>query len=106
LRRRIPHPLVIGSDEMYGEYFDVPEPDTLVFITSFTGGEVVRSGMTWQRGYGRIFYFSAGHETHPVYHQPTVQRVLANAVQWVHQPLPRPPLDSCIESPHGWFDEA
>lgn len=103
----IPHPLVIATDEMYGEYFDVPEPDTLVFITSFTGGEVVRSGMTWQRGHGRIFYFSAGHETHPVYHQPAVQRVLANGVQWVQRTAqPGPRLDSCIESPHGWFATA
>ena len=100
----IAHPIIIESDEMYGEYFDVPEPETLVFISSFAGGEVVRSGMTWTRGNGRIFYFSPGHETHPIYHQPMMQRVIANAVQWVRQSDRPRPLDSCIESPIGWYE--
>ena len=28
---------------MYGETFDIPAPDELIFISSFTGGEVFRS---------------------------------------------------------------
>ena len=68
---------------MYGEFFDVPPPEELVFISSFGGGEVFRSGCCWTRGRGRIFYFSPGHETNPVYHQPEVRRVIANAVRWV-----------------------
>lgn len=78
----VPACFVIPEQEMYGEFFDVPPPDELVFISSFSGGEVFRSGCCWARGRGRIFYFSPGHETHPVYHQPEVQRVLANAVRW------------------------
>jgi hypothetical protein len=79
----VPECFVIPEQEMYGEFFDVPPPDELVFISSFTGGEVFRSGCCWTRGRGRIFYFSPGHETNPVYHQPEVQRVLVDAVRWV-----------------------
>jgi trehalose utilization protein len=69
-------------EEMYGEVFDVPAPDELVFVSWFTGGEVFRSGSCYTRGRGRIFYFRPGHETHPTYHHPDVRRVIANAVAW------------------------
>src|SRR5216683_2933228 len=55
-------------EEMYGERFDIPEPDKLIFISWFEGGEVFRSGCCWDRGNGRIFYFRPGHETYPTYH--------------------------------------
>ena len=84
------HPILAGIDdhfvlereEMYGEYFDVPEPQETILISSFTGGEVFRSGMTWTRGAGRIFYFRPGHETFPTYHDPNVLRVIENGVRW------------------------
>lgn len=79
-------PLVIEKQEMYGELFDIPEPDDLIFISSFAGGEVFRSGVTFTRGRGRIFYFSPGDQEYPVYHHPQVRRVLANGVGWVAQP--------------------
>ena len=72
----------IPAEEMYGEPFGIPEPDQLIFISWFTGGEVFRSGATWQRGNGRIFYFRPGHETYPTYHHPQVQLVITNAVRW------------------------
>jgi trehalose utilization protein len=78
----IPHPIVIGEQEMYGEYFDIPTPDELVFVSTFSGGEVFRSGCCWRRGRGKVFYFSPGDQDYPVYHHPDIQRVLANAVQW------------------------
>lgn len=78
----VDQPIVIAEQEMYGEPFDIPEPDELVFISSFSGGEVFRSGVTFRRGRGRIFYFSPGDEAYPVYHHPQVLRVLANAVRW------------------------
>ena len=71
---------------MYGEFFDIPTPDDLVFISSFTGGEVFRSGVTFTRGRGKIFYFSPGDQEYPVYHHPQIRRVLANGVRWVAQP--------------------
>ena len=78
----VPQPIVIPHQEMYGEYFDIPPPDELVFISSFAGGEVFRSGCCYRRGAGRVMYFSPGDQEFPVYHQPEVQRVIANAVAW------------------------
>ena len=72
----------LPQTEMYGEVFDIPDPDDLIFISWFEGGEVFRSGCTWHRGRGRIFYFRPGHETYPIYHNPEVQQVLKNAVRW------------------------
>jgi trehalose utilization protein len=78
--------LVIDEEEMYGEFFDIPAPDALVFVSWFTGGEVFRSGCCFNRGRGRIFYFRPGHETHPTYFQPGVQHVIGNAVAWAAGP--------------------
>jgi len=80
---------VIPKTEMYGEPFDIPQPDELVFISWFQGGEVFRSGCCFRRGRGRVFYFRPGHETLPIYHQAEVQRVLTNAVKWA-APVPGP----------------
>jgi len=68
--------------EMYGERFDIPEPNQLVFISWFQGGEVFRSGCCFERGNGRIFYFRPGHETYPIFYDKNVQKVIANAVRW------------------------
>ena len=73
----------IPVSEMYGERFDIPTPDKLIFISWFEGGEVFRSGCCWERGHGRIFYFSPGHETYPIFYNRDVQRVIVNAVRWV-----------------------
>jgi trehalose utilization protein len=76
----------IPNTEMYGEPFAVPEPMETVFVSWYEGGEVFRSGLTFQRGAGRIFYFSPGHETYPIYHHETVQQILRNAVNWAFNP--------------------
>jgi len=103
----VPHPMVIEPQEMYGEFFDIPTPDQLVFVSSFSGGEVFRSGCCFFRGSGRIFYFSPGHESFPVYHLPAVRRVLANAVLWACNVAPAAlVLPDCVESPTGWFAAA
>jgi trehalose utilization protein len=78
----IPNPIVIDEQEMYGETFDIPTPDQLVFISGFTGGEVFRSGATWHRGHGKIFFFSPGDQDYPVYFHKDVRRVIANGVEW------------------------
>jgi trehalose utilization protein len=86
------HPIADGLDEeyieldqteMYGEFFDVPPPDELIFISWFEGGEVFRSGAVWHRGKGKVFFWRPGHETFPLYHAPAVRRVLANGVKYV-----------------------
>ncbi|MFC4246187.1 ThuA domain-containing protein [Natribaculum luteum] len=84
------HPIADGvgeyvelpETEMYGEPFDVPEPDRLVFTSWFEGGEVFRSGCCYRRGSGRIFYFRPGHETYPIYEHEEIRRILDNAVEW------------------------
>jgi len=84
------HPIVEGLGayfeiphcEMYGEFFDIPQPDELVFISWYQGGEVFRSGCCFQRGRGKIFYFQPGHETLPIYHQKEVLLVIGNAARW------------------------
>ena len=78
----VPQPIVVPHQEMYGEFFDIPPPDELVFVSSFEGGEVFRGGCCYFRGAGRVFYFGPGDQEYPVYHQPEIQRVIANAVAW------------------------
>lgn len=84
------HPIAEGvaecfalpKEEMYGEYFDIPKPDDVVFLGWFASGEVFRSGCTWTRGRGKIFYFQPGHEEYPIYYDANVQQVIKNAVRW------------------------
>jgi trehalose utilization protein len=84
------HPIAEGlgqyieleKEEMYGEHFDIPTPDELIFISWFEGGEVFRSGCTYKRGKGKIFYFRPGHETYKTYYNPEIQRVIKNGVNW------------------------
>ena len=93
------HPIVAGLDEkimipheeMYGEHFDIPQPDEQVFISWFEGGEVFRSGCCWHRGKGKVFYFRPGHEAFPIYYQPEIQQVIVNAVKWA-TPIDFPPV--------------
>lgn len=84
------HPIAQGvgeyielpAEEMYGEHFDIPAPDELIFVSWFSGGEVFRSGCTFTRGSGKIFYFRPGHETYPTYFHDGIRQVIANAARW------------------------
>lgn len=99
----VPNPLIIEGQEMYGEYFDIPAPEELIFISSFSGGEVFRSGVTFTRGLGKVFYFSPGDQEYPVYHHPDVHRVLANGVRWAMPTLPATTIDAPMRE-RGWFE--
>jgi trehalose utilization protein len=77
----------LPMDEMYGEPFSIPQPDELVFVTWFQGGEVMRSGCCWRRGYGKVFYFQPGHESYPIYYDENVRTVIRNAVRWAYNPI-------------------
>ena len=98
------HPITQGigeyielpNAEMYGERFDIPDPDKVIFISWFEGGEVFRSGCTWQRGHGRIFYFRPGHETYPIFYDDNVMKVITNAVRWAKPRIMKE--DSCPNS--------
>jgi trehalose utilization protein len=111
------HPIVQGikgtyfeieHEEMYGEPFGIPAPDEQILISWFTGGEVFRSGVTYRRGNGKVFYFRPGHETYPTYHNPNVQLILRNAVHWAKPegkyPLvcPNVPFDQAPEKVVPW----
>jgi len=86
------HPITQGigeyfelpNAEMYGERFDIPQDGKVIFISWFEGGEVFRSGVTFERGHGKIFYFRPGHETYPIYYNETVLKVIGNAVRWAN----------------------
>ncbi|MFC0561422.1 ThuA domain-containing protein [Halalkalibacter alkalisediminis] len=106
------HPIASGvgqyieleEEEMYGEFFDVPAPDQLVFISWFEGGEVFRSGCAYHRRQGKIFYFQPGHEIHPTYYNKEIIRVIANAVNWAASPFGATPTFGYTE-PHEGIGE-
>ena len=108
------HPITAGvpehfefeNEEMYGEPFGIPQPLDTVFVAWYEGGEVFRSGVTFKRGAGNIFYFSPGHETYPTYHNEIVGKILVNAVNWAYNPLekikdpnaaPNVPVEKALE---------
>jgi len=100
------HPIVQGlgayfeipHEEMYGEPFAIPAPDETLLVSWFEGGEVFRSGCTWKRGNGKIFYFRPGHETYPTYHQKEVLLVIRNGVRWA-RPEGSRWIDTCPNVP-------
>ncbi|MDD3695347.1 MAG: ThuA domain-containing protein [Lentisphaeria bacterium] len=78
----IPETFTIPHHEMYGEPFDIPKDGDLVFMSWYEGGNVFRSGVAFARDRGRLFYFSPGHETFPVFHDPVIIKIIANAIRW------------------------
>lgn len=100
----LPACIEIAHEEMYGEPFTIPEPMETVFISWFEGGEVFRSGVTFQRGAGRIFYFRPGHEAYPTYHDPRVLQVIRNATHWAYNPAA--PWTSIGDAPNVPPDKA
>ncbi len=86
IAKGVPQQFELPREEMYGEPFDIPEPDETLFLGWFSGGEVFRSGVTFRRGRGRIFYFQPGHEEYPVYHDENVQKIITNGVRWAYNP--------------------
>lgn len=78
----LPEVIEITQEEMYGEFFDIPKPDEVIFSGWFSSGHVFRSGCTFSRGYGKIFYFQPGHEEYPVYRISHIQQIIKNAVRF------------------------
>lgn len=94
---------VLPREEMYGEFFDIPEPESTFLISSFGGGEVFRSGCTWTRGGGKVVYFRPGHETFPSYHDANVLKVIENSVVYA-APNANAPEITFGNRKLGWFD--
>jgi trehalose utilization protein len=93
---------ILPHTEMYGEHFDIPEPEETILISSFAGGEVFRSGCVWKRGAGKVFYFRPGHETYPIFKDENVLRILTNAVRWGRSAGTL--KIECPNKPMGWFE--
>jgi trehalose utilization protein len=83
ISRGLPREFELPHTEMYAEPFHVPEPDEVVLEERWASGDWFRSGMVWQVGRGRVFYFRPGHETFAVYKEEPALRVLENAVRWL-----------------------
>ena len=79
----IPSKFEIAREEMYCEPFHVPEPDEVILEERWTTGEWFRSGMVWNIGKGKVFYFRPGHETFPTYQQVEPLKIVANAARWL-----------------------
>ena len=75
-------PFTIPRTAMYLEPFKVPQPEAVVLVSRFEGGETFRSGLTWTVGRGRVAYFRPGHDAFPVLFHPSVRKVIANAARW------------------------
>lgn len=101
----IPESIELCEEEMYGEYFDIPKPDDVVFMSWYRGGELFRSGCTWTRGYGKIFYFQPGHETSPSYNNPAILKIIHNAVHWAAPTVWRENMDcpNVLQSPESKY---
>lgn len=75
-------PFVIPQASMFAEPFMVPEPESIILVSTWETGETFRSGLTWSLGQGRVFYFRPGHDAFPVMFHPSVRQVIANACLW------------------------
>jgi trehalose utilization protein len=100
----LPDHFELEQEEMYGEPFGVPEPLETVFVSWFQGGEIFRSGLTYRRGAGNVFYFRPGHEAYPTYYDSNVQKVLTNAVRWANNPIER--IQGVHDAPNIVVEEA
>lgn len=101
------HPIAAGLpehfdlpyEEMYGEPFMIAGDAKVIFISWFEGGEVFRSGFTFQRGNGRLFYFRPGHEAFPTFYDQNVVKVLGNAIRWLKPSVSMPYPQTQVPDP-------
>jgi trehalose utilization protein len=106
IAKGIPEYFELEHEEMYGEHFDIPAPDELIFLGWFSGGEVFRAGCTFKRGYGKVFYFQPGHEEYPTYYNAYVQKIINNAIHWAAPDSRRMVIDAKrAEAPEAKFQK-
>jgi len=79
----VPKTFTIPNTEMYDEPFHVPDPDEVVFEERWPTGEWFRSGMVWNIGKGKVFYYRPGHETYKVFFEEHPLKIIENAVRWL-----------------------
>ncbi len=95
----VPETFTLPHSEMYGERFEIPDDGKIIFLSWFEGGNVFRSGVTFVRDNGKIFYFSPGHETYPIYHDENIVKVIGNAIRWAAPIQIIPPRQTKIPVP-------
>lgn len=96
IAKDVPETFVLPNTEMYGEPFGIPQDGHIVFMSWYEGGNLFRSGVEFRRGAGKIFYFSPGHETFPIYNDENVIKVLKNAVRYLAPEFP-PQKTNCYD---------
>ena len=92
------HPIAAGvaetftveNGERYGDPYIVPAGFTCVFegLSSLKDGKTDNAKMVfaWENvnnSKSRFVYFQLGHETNPIYFDPNIRKILANATEWV-----------------------
>jgi trehalose utilization protein len=82
----LPAEFTFKHEERYSDPYAVPPPKSLVFggFHKVKDGSVDNAamGLAWDIGKAKFFYFQPGHETNPVFLDPNVQKLMANAVKW------------------------
>ena len=78
----IPAHFELPEEELYAEPFQIPQPDAHIFEGWYEHGYVFRTGCTFLRGAGRVFYFQPGHAPCPSFYDANVQRIITNGVRW------------------------
>ena len=105
ITRGIDRYFVLDAEETYGEPFGIPNPDELLMIGNYSGGEVFRSACLYRRGAGQVFYFQPGHESYPIFYQAPVQTIITNAVRYLaptYREIPKCPHVRNIGDAEGY----
>ena len=82
IARGVPNPIVIPEQEMYGEYFDIPAPDELVFISALHRRRGVPQRLHLPPRPRQDLLLQPRRPGLPRLPPPDVRRVIANAVEW------------------------
>ena len=76
----------IENEERYSDPYGAPPTDVKPFMGTHIHKDGVKEesvqGYCLTVGKGRYFYFQAGHETNPIYFNPEIRKIMANAVIW------------------------
>ncbi|MEI7900482.1 MAG: ThuA domain-containing protein [bacterium] len=76
----------VANDERYSDPYAVPSTDAVPFVGIQVHKDGVKEdakmGFCWNVGKARYFYLQLGHETNPIYFQPEIRKIMANAVIW------------------------
>ena len=83
ITKGLPPRFELPQTEMYADPFQVPEPDAVLFEERWKQGETFRSGLVWNLGAGKVFYFRPGHETYPIFLQEIPLKILGSAARWM-----------------------